>query len=145
MSATEIRRIMTLLETAFTPEAIQAKVHEIIEALAEEWGAGGVHPHVTCRGHINMGPCSEFAEEAAGLIEEALPGVPVEVLDTDWVGENYEDVSEDYHAFLRVGSRFYDSSPVGARGVADPRELPTVWRSVQMARMARDRDDYAED
>jgi len=78
---------------------------------------------VTCAWDITQGPCVDFAEEAEELMRDVLgPDADIEIMHSDDVAKEDGLSIGGYHAFLRVGDRYYDSQE--RDGVYDPWMLP---------------------
>lgn len=122
-----------------------SEIHEaaslIVKAAKARWTAPGYHPHVTCAGDINMGPCSEFAEEVVEELLQRFPDCDARVMDTVDVLEEYGRENGDYHAFVAVGGRYYDSTEPG--GVFDPTQLRIVHRIWSRATPVEEEDEVS--
>lgn len=91
----------------------------ILEFLVTEWISEPLYHNVTCRGHINMGPCADFADEAEALIRLRFgDSKKVKVLDSIDVAEEAGIETMDYHAFLSIDGLYYDATETA--GVPDP-------------------------
>jgi hypothetical protein len=107
-------------------DILRTAVPEIVRAVTERWLVPGYHPHVQGIGDINMGPCSEFADEVIDEILQRFPDCNARLMDTIDVLEEYGRENGDYHAFVAVGGRYYDSTEPD--GVSDPTQLRIVYR-----------------
>jgi hypothetical protein len=120
-----------------------SEIHEaaslIVKAAKARWTAPGYHPHVTCAGDINMGPCSEFAEEVVEELLQRFPDCDARVMDTVDVLEEYGRENGAYHAFVAVGGRYYDSTEPD--GVSDPTGLRIVYRIWDQATPVEDGEE----
>lgn len=121
---------------------IHAAAAEIVKAAVTRWITPGYYPHVECVGHINMGPCAEFAEEVVGELLERFPECDARIVDTIDVLDQEGRESHDYHAFVGVAGRYYDSTATD--GVASPLAIDMVYRIWKNARTS-DEEVYEPD
>jgi hypothetical protein len=124
---------------------LKAAVPDIVRMVEERWLVPGYHPHVTCAGDINMGPCSEFADEVIYEILERFPDCDARLMDTIDVLEEWGRENGDYHAFVAVGGRYYDSTK--PEGVSDPTQLRIVydiWRHAKPIETSEEEDGEDE-
>ena len=124
-------------------DLLKASVPDIVRAVEQRWLTPGYHPHVECAGHINMGPCSEFADEVIDEILQRFPDCDARLMDTIDVLEERGRENDDYHAFVSVGGRYYDSTEPD--GVSHPTQLDLVYRIVKQSRPVDGEDDEEDD
>lgn len=121
---------------------IRAAAAEIVKAAVARWITPGYYPHVECVGHINMGPCAEFAEEVVGELLERFPECDARIVDTIDVLDQEGRESHDYHAFVCVAGRYFDATATD--GVASPLAIDMVYRIWKNARTSDGADDEQE-
>lgn len=120
-----------------------AVVHEVLAT----WLAGNGAPNVTCVYDINSGPCCDFAEEVADLLQTRHPGAEIHV-------EDYEDylrseglTADGIHYYVRVGDWYFDASRPD--GEPSPDYLPTCREIRRFASHIDDdfepQDDFDDD
>lgn len=127
-------------------QTLKAAVPDIVRAVEQRWLTPGYHPHVECAGHINMGPCSEFADEVIDEILQRFPDCDARLMDTIDVLEEYGRENDDYHAFISVGGRFYDSTePDGVGNPLGLRLVHDIVRKSKPAESEREEDEESTD
>lgn len=121
------------------------RVADIVRFAIRDWIADPSQKDVECAGHLNMGPCEEFAGDVEELVRLRFGDkldMAVETSD-EVVEEAGYEAPGDYHAFLRVGKTYYDASCPD--GVVERHLLPTVGKILTYAAMAADEDDCSEE
>jgi hypothetical protein len=123
--------------------ATREDVEKIVNEVYADWLAGNGAEKVTCAYDINSGPCCDFANDVAALVEERFPGTEVEV-------EDYEDylaldglTANGIHYYVKCAGWYFDAAR--PEGEPSPDYLPTCREIRRYASPVDGDEDIDED